>query len=161
MAPGNLTRRSKMTVYAWLTAILLVACGVMMFHYSWQEYDLIRHSKAVVAQAYDFRTDAKSRHLLRYHFHLDRGGPTYSCADAFGRTDLAVSVPRAIWDEARKTGTVGVLYDVRNPWNSQVEDPSTPPWAVAALAGGFILLAYPAWRTLKRNGDAQKTPKRR
>jgi hypothetical protein len=148
-----------MTLYAWLTAIVLVACGVMMFYSSWQEYDLIRHGKAVVAQAYDFRVDAKSRHCLRYQFQLDRRGPTYSCADAFGRIDLAVSVRRAIWDEARKTGTVRVLYDVRNPWNSQVDDPSTPPWAVAALAGGFVLLAYPTWRTLKSRGDVQKTPK--
>jgi hypothetical protein len=119
----------------------------MMLYSCWQEHELILHGRTIVAAAYGFRTDfTRDRHLLRYHFQLGQGGPIYSCGDSMGRTDLAVSVRRRqIWDEARKTGTVSVRYDVSNPWNNEVADDAGPPWEGALAAGGLLLFAYLIW----------------
>ena len=144
MAQRNVSRRLK--VYAWLSVLLFAGLGVWLLDSSWREHELIVHGKTVVAVADDFHRGLKSEYLLRYHFQLGADGPTYSCGgDGTGRTNLLASVRRETWDQAQKTGTIGVLYDVRNPWNNEVADDSRPPWFSALAAGGLLVFAYLLW----------------
>ena len=134
----------------WLSVLLFAGLGVSLLYSSWQEHELILHGTTVVASADDFRRGLKNEYLLRYHFQLGAGGPTYSCGgDGTGRTNLLASVRRETWDQAQKTGTIGVLYDVRNPWNNEAADESRPPWEGAAAAVGLVVFAYLLWWMMK------------
>jgi hypothetical protein len=147
MAQRNLS--GPMRVYVWLSVLLFAGLGVSLLYSAWQEHELILHGKTVVAVAYDFRRDLKNYQYLRYHFQLGAGGPTYSCGDSIGRKNLAVSVRREVWDQAQKTGTVSVVYDVRNPWNNEVADDARPPWLSALAAVGLVVFAYLLWWMMK------------
>jgi hypothetical protein len=155
MAQRNVPRRLR--IYVWLSVLLFAGLGVSLLYSSWQEHERILHGKTVVAVACDFRRGSKNEYLLRYHFQL--GPTTYSCGgDGTGRTNMAASVRRETWDRARKTGTVSVLYDVRNPWNNEAADESRPPWEGAAAAVGLLVFACLLWWMMK-NKVTSRGPK--